>query len=161
MCKRSRFLPLLSSVYHRKNALSTHFSAFEVQNPPLNIIQSGIVLFICLTGFHPFFHNDSGGNLFIPIIAIRPVLRCRRLRQYLFVSSVFAIVPASILFMSAEKHLNSRLTAGGVYGQYSRKSGFLSAFTDGMPFFYAFSPISSGCLHLLLQNAIIRLIIFT
>ena len=34
--------------------------------------------------------------------------------QYLFASSIFAIIPVVILFMSIEKHLVSGLTAGGV-----------------------------------------------
>ena len=36
--------------------------------------------------------------------------------QYLFASSIFAIVPVVILFMSIEKNLTSGLTAGGVKG---------------------------------------------
>ena len=36
--------------------------------------------------------------------------------QYLFASSIFAIVPVVILFMSIEKNLASGLTAGGVKG---------------------------------------------
>ena len=36
--------------------------------------------------------------------------------QYLFASSIFAIVPVVILFMSIEKHLTAGLTAGGVKG---------------------------------------------
>ena len=36
--------------------------------------------------------------------------------QYLFASSIFAIIPVVILFMSIEKHLVSGLTAGGVKG---------------------------------------------
>ena len=36
--------------------------------------------------------------------------------QYLFASSIFAIVPVVILFMSIEKHLTVGLTAGGVKG---------------------------------------------
>jgi len=36
--------------------------------------------------------------------------------QYLFASSLFAIVPVVILFMCIEKHLTSGLTAGGVKG---------------------------------------------
>ncbi len=36
--------------------------------------------------------------------------------QYLFASSLFAIVPVVILFMSIEKNLTSGLTAGGVKG---------------------------------------------
>ena len=36
--------------------------------------------------------------------------------QYLFASSIFAIIPVVILFMSIEKHLTSGLTAGGVKG---------------------------------------------
>ncbi len=36
--------------------------------------------------------------------------------QYLFASSIFAIVPVVILFMSIEKHLTAGLTSGGVKG---------------------------------------------
>jgi len=36
--------------------------------------------------------------------------------QYLFASSIFAIIPVVILFMSIEKNLTSGLTAGGVKG---------------------------------------------
>ena len=36
--------------------------------------------------------------------------------QYLFASSLFAIVPVVILFMCIEKNLTSGLTAGGVKG---------------------------------------------
>ena len=36
--------------------------------------------------------------------------------QYLFASSLFAIIPVVILFMSIEKNLTSGLTAGGVKG---------------------------------------------
>ena len=36
--------------------------------------------------------------------------------QYLFASSIFAIIPVVIMFMSIEKHLVSGLTSGGVKG---------------------------------------------
>lgn len=36
--------------------------------------------------------------------------------QYLFASSIFAIIPVVILFMSIEKNLTEGLAAGGVKG---------------------------------------------